>query len=266
MASGGRNDARGGAGIRGGALLKLCIGLGAFAVLVAGLLVANARDPGACEVASQGNPWHRVVATNGPDGWRFEGDAVLGPSLDVPVEVAAPPGTHNRDNLLAAAAACDALGHDAARALESMSTYELPMRRMQVIHEGGGVVVIDDFAHHPTSIGLTIEAVRGAHGGKRLVALFEPRSNTMRMGRWAGRLAPSLVGADRVLALGEGIEWDLAAELEPLGGKAEAFGDVPSMLAAALGEARGGGAVLLLLSNGDFGGLRQSLPAALGAG
>ncbi len=237
-------------------------------VRAGGTVVANWADANVREAVPDA-PWHATVRTNDPGGWSVDGDAVRGPggaSFPLP---ALPPGRHVRDNFLAALAACEAVGVPPERSAEAMAGFRLPMRRMQVIHSGGGVTVIDDFAHHPTSIALTIEAAREALDGGELAVLFEPRSNTMRAGRWRGSLATSLRGADRVLALSDGLDWDLESELWPLGAKARVFGDAGKLEEAALGIASKGGVTLLMLSNGDFCGLRSSLPrklAARGAG
>jgi UDP-N-acetylmuramate: L-alanyl-gamma-D-glutamyl-meso-diaminopimelate ligase len=131
-----------------------------------------------------------------------------------------------------------------------------------------GVVVLDDFAHHPTAIATTIEGLksqmqRQANAG-RILAVIEPRSNTMKLGVVAAKLAPSLQLADQVFAFAGGIQWDLAAALSPLGHRAQTFTDLNQMVQAIAGSARPEDRVLVM-SNGGFGGIHEKLLAALTA-
>ena len=229
-----------------------------------GSVIANWSDANVRSVLPEAL-WHGTVRINDNKGWSLDKDMLRTQDVDHEVRVGLPAGEHNRDNFLAAAAACSELGVMPQESIQAMEDFSLPMRRMQMIHEKGDVAVVDDFAHHPTSIRLAIDAARSMHEGKRLIVLFEPRSNTMRAGHWKGAIAASLKEADEVLVLAAGIEWDLDEALAPLGDKARTFADASGLSQAAIAAAAGGNALVLMLSNGDFSGLRTSLPKDLSA-
>jgi UDP-N-acetylmuramate: L-alanyl-gamma-D-glutamyl-meso-diaminopimelate ligase len=127
-----------------------------------------------------------------------------------------------------------------------------------------GVTVIDDCAHHPTAIATTVAGLRHKVGKARILAVLEPRSNTMKLGTMKDALPDSLKAADLVFgygARGEGkdaLGWDLSAALSPLGDKAQAFDDL-SALVTAVGAAAKPGDFVLVMSNGGFGGVHQKL-------
>ncbi len=125
-----------------------------------------------------------------------------------------------------------------------------------------GVTVYDDFAHHPTAIAVTIEGLRGRVGGKRIIAVLEPRSNTMKLGTMKAQLPGSLAGADQVYCYAGGLGWDASEALAPLGEKARVFDDLAPLVAAIAAEASEGDQVLVM-SNGGFGGIHQKLLDAL---
>jgi UDP-N-acetylmuramate: L-alanyl-gamma-D-glutamyl-meso-diaminopimelate ligase len=125
------------------------------------------------------------------------------------------------------------------------------------------VRVFDDFAHHPTAIALTIDGLRRQPGAGRIVAVLEPRSNTMRLGVHREELAESLAGADGVwLYQPAGLDWNLDGVAAALGGKARVVGDIPGLVAALATELRAGDRVLVM-SNGGFAGLHDKLLEAL---
>jgi UDP-N-acetylmuramate: L-alanyl-gamma-D-glutamyl-meso-diaminopimelate ligase len=137
-------------------------------------------------------------------------------------------------------------------------------RRMELRGEVGGVRVYDDFAHHPTAIATTVEGLRARVGSDRIVAILEPRSNTMRMGVHRDALAPSLVAADEVwLHTPPALGWDPAPVLAGLGGRGYHCDDV-DLLARQLAQRLRPGDHALIMSNGGFGGLHGKLLAALG--
>lgn len=226
-----------------------------------GTVVANWADE-LVRRAIPARPWHGVVRFNDPVGLHWagtelrDGAAVLGTATHLPV------GRHNQANALAALAACRALGVAMPEALVALATFVLPSRRMEVIHSAGGVIVLDDFAHHPTAIRATIATLAEAYPATRLLVALEPCSNTMRAGHWQDELAGCLAGADRVYVLATGLEWDPAVALAPLGDRVLVCADVGVLHDALVAELVAGD-VLALLSNGDFGGLRQDLPKAL---
>ena len=171
-------------------------------------------------------------------------------------------GDHNRMNALAAIAAARHVGVPAPQAIESLARFENVKRRMEV--RG---TVYDDFAHHPTAIRTTIDGLRRRVGSARILAVLEPRSNTMKLGVMKQALPDSLTGADQVFAYGaasgkDAIGWDLAGALAPLGERARAFSDLTTLVEAVTAAARPGDHVLVM-SNGGFGGVHQKLLDAL---
>ena len=125
-----------------------------------------------------------------------------------------------------------------------------------------GIAIYDDFAHHPTAFATTIEGLRARVGRGRIVAVFEPRSNTMKLGRMQERLAASLEGADVVHCYARDLGWDPAEALAPLGARARVHDDVAALvreLAATLVP----GDHVLMMSNGAFGAIHEKLLEAL---
>jgi UDP-N-acetylmuramate: L-alanyl-gamma-D-glutamyl-meso-diaminopimelate ligase len=123
----------------------------------------------------------------------------------------------------------------------------------------GGITVYDDFAHHPTAIEVTIDALRRRIGSSRLVAVLEPRSNTMKLGTHSAALAKSLERADRVwLYQGPNVHWDVAGAVATLGERATVSKDL-DQLVATLGETLTSGDHVLIMSNGGFGGIHKKL-------
>lgn len=177
-------------------------------------------------------------------------------------------GAHNRWNAVAAIAAARHTGVPAAQAIDSLSTFQNVKRRMEVRGVVNNITVIDDFAHHPTAIATTVAGLRRKLGQSRILAVLEPRSNTMKLGTMKSALPGSLSEADLVFgfgAKGEGkdaLGWDLAAALAPLGEKARAFDDLATLVEAVASAAKPGDSILVM-SNGGFGGIHQKLLDAL---
>jgi UDP-N-acetylmuramate: L-alanyl-gamma-D-glutamyl-meso-diaminopimelate ligase len=173
-------------------------------------------------------------------------------------------GEHNRWNAVAAIAAARHTGVPPSQAIASLANFENVKRRMETRGVVNGVTVIDDFAHHPTAIATTVAGLRHKVGKARILAVLEPRSNTMKLGTMKDALPDSLKAADLVFgygARGEGkdaLGWDLSAALSPLGNKAQAFDDL-SALVTAVGAAAKPGDFVLVMSNGGFGGVHQKL-------
>ena len=196
-----------------------------------------------------------------PDGSRFEVRAAeTGHErrFEVAWKLA---GAHNLHNAAAAIAAARAAGVDVEDGAAALARFEGIRRRLEVAGVAAGVTVYDDFAHHPTAIRATVEALRARTAGAgRLVAVLEPRSNTMRAGVHRDTLAPSLAAADEVLALDPGgLEWPLA---EALGPRARVCTDVESLVETTAGLVRPGDQVLVM-SNGSFEDLHRRLLARL---
>jgi UDP-N-acetylmuramate: L-alanyl-gamma-D-glutamyl-meso-diaminopimelate ligase len=125
-----------------------------------------------------------------------------------------------------------------------------------------GITVYDDFAHHPTAIAASLEALRRKVGASRIVAVLEPRSNTMKLGAMKDALPESLAAAERVFCYNANLGWDVAGALAPLGGKATVMSDLPALVAAIARDAKPGDHVLVM-SNGGFGGIHDKLFAQL---
>lgn len=173
-------------------------------------------------------------------------------------------GVHNQLNALAAIAAARHVGVPPAVAIEAMAGFRNVKRRMEVRGTVKGITVYDDFAHHPTAIHTTLDGLRKRVGAARILAVLEPRSNTMKLGVMKSQLPGSLELADRVYGFGAPGGWDLGAALAPLGDRAEAFTDLDALVAAVIREARPGDQILVM-SNGGFGGIHQKLLDALAA-
>lgn len=176
-------------------------------------------------------------------------------------------GEHNRLNALAAIAAARHVGVEPKTAIESLSRYQMPRRRMEIKGVVNGVTVYDDFAHHPTAITTTVAGLRKRVGAARILAVLEPRSNTMKLGVMKAALPDSLREADFVFGYGanEGasaLGWDLAESLSPLGDTAHAYSDLTELVNAVAAHAQSGDHILVM-SNGGFGGVHQKLLDAL---
>lgn len=173
-------------------------------------------------------------------------------------------GEHNRWNAVAAIAAARHTGVPPSQAIASLANFENVKRRMETRGVVNGVTVIDDFAHHPTAIATTVAGLRHKVGKARILAVLEPRSNTMKLGTMKDALPDSLKAADLVFgygARGEGkdaLGWDLSTALSPLGDKAQAFDDLSALVTAVCAAAKPGDFVLVM-SNGGFGGVHQKL-------
>ena len=180
-------------------------------------------------------------------------------------------GAHNRLNALAAIAAARHVGVEPKTSIDALSRYLMPKRRMEIKGTVGGITVYDDFAHHPTAITTTLAGLRkrldAQAGAGRILAVLEPRSNTMKLGVMKAALPDSLQAADWVFGYGatEGssaLGWDLAETLSPLGDKAQAFSDLDELVQAVKARAQAGDHILVM-SNGGFGGVHQKLLDAL---
>ncbi|MDE1712481.1 UDP-N-acetylmuramate:L-alanyl-gamma-D-glutamyl-meso-diaminopimelate ligase (plasmid) [Chromobacterium amazonense] len=167
-------------------------------------------------------------------------------------------GEHNRLNAVAAIAAARHAGVAVKDAIDALSRFANVKRRMEVKGVAGGVTVYDDFAHHPTAIATTLEGLRRKVGAARILAVLEPRSNTMKLGTMKDALPGSLALADRVFCSAAGLNWNPGEALQPMGDKAQTFTDFDALLGAIVAEAKPGDHVLVM-SNGGFGGIHQKL-------
>jgi UDP-N-acetylmuramate: L-alanyl-gamma-D-glutamyl-meso-diaminopimelate ligase len=172
-------------------------------------------------------------------------------------------GLHNVDNALAAIAAARHAGVPVERSLAALGRFKGVRRRMELRGTVAGISVYDDFAHHPTAIATTLDGLRRRVGAQRIVAVLEPRSNTMRMGVHAKTLGASLSAADEVwLYAPADLGWDAAGTVAKLGTRAHLAADHDNLLKGLLATLRNGDQVLIM-SNGGFGGLHGRLLQAL---
>lgn len=239
-----------------------------------GRLVVNAREPALERVLARGC-WSgkELFGARDASGWSLHEHH--DGSFDVFLD-GEPQGTvqwklsgeHNRLNALAAIAAARHVGVPPAQAIAALANFESVRRRMEVRGVVDEVTVYDDFAHHPTAIATTVAGLRRQAGGNaRILAVLEPRSNTMKLGAMKDALPDSLAEADLVYGYGaasgkDALGWSLAQALAPLGARAQAFSDIDALVAAVARDARPGDQVLAM-SNGGFGGVHQKLLDAL---
>jgi UDP-N-acetylmuramate: L-alanyl-gamma-D-glutamyl-meso-diaminopimelate ligase len=174
-------------------------------------------------------------------------------------------GRHSVSNGLAAIMAAEHCGVAPAEACNALSAFPGVKRRMEVIGEVKGITVYDDFAHHPTAIATTLEGLRRKVGAAKIIAVIEPRSNTMRLGAHKENLAPSVAAADQVYWYQpEGLNWDLGPVVATSPVPAAVVNSIDTIIAKVVAEARSGDQVVIM-SNGGFGGIHQKLVQALQA-
>jgi len=241
-----------------------------------GRLVVNAADRHLAEVLDMGcwTPVERFAAdVETTADWRVVADPGSGYGRFTVLEGERRAGNvewgmigrHNAENALAAFLAARHAGVPERVALEGLGRFGGVRRRLEVRGTVDGVVVYDDFAHHPTAITTTLEGVRRKAGSGRVIAVLEPRSNTMKLGTHKAALAESLRGADRVFVYqSPEVRWDVGEAMQPLGAIATVDDDLTRLTAALVAESRPGDH-LVLMSNGSFGGLHERLLAALEA-
>jgi UDP-N-acetylmuramate: L-alanyl-gamma-D-glutamyl-meso-diaminopimelate ligase len=205
-----------------------------------------------------------------PQGWQA-GEAAIDGSFEVAWQGRAlgrvkwsQLGAHNRLNALAALAAARHVGVEPAHGIGALSAFSGVRRRMQVRGEAGGVTVYDDFAHHPTAIRTTLDGLRQRVGGARILAVLEPRSNTMKRGVLKDALPGSLAAADRTFVYTQGLGWDAGAVFARMGDRARCVDDLQRLVNEIGAEARAGDHVLVM-SNGGFGDIHQKLLDRLSA-
>jgi UDP-N-acetylmuramate: L-alanyl-gamma-D-glutamyl-meso-diaminopimelate ligase len=245
-----------------------------------GRIVTNGREDALERVLTRGC-WSEVERFGVQGGWETlpaedgvpvdEQFAVYHNSERVGVVDWQVQGEHNRMNALAAIAAARHVGVPPAQAAQSLASFRNVKRRMEVRGSVDGVTVYDDFAHHPTAIDTTVAGLRARVGrdNTRILAVLEPRSNTMKLGVMKAQLPASLADADLVFGYGapagrDALGWNLGAALAPLGGKAQAFDNLDALVKAVVHAARPGDQILVM-SNGGFGGVHQKLLDALSA-
>jgi UDP-N-acetylmuramate: L-alanyl-gamma-D-glutamyl-meso-diaminopimelate ligase len=142
--------------------------------------------------------------------------------------------------------------------IAALAEFQSVKRRMEIRGIVNGITVYDDFAHHPTAISTTLDGLRHKVGKARILAVLEPRSNTMKLGVMKEALPTSLGDADLVFCYGEHLGWDAAAALEPIKHKSAVFNDLSLLIQAVAQQARAGDHILIM-SNGGFGGIHAKL-------
>ncbi|MEQ1766931.1 MAG: UDP-N-acetylmuramate:L-alanyl-gamma-D-glutamyl-meso-diaminopimelate ligase, partial [Methylotenera sp.] len=171
-------------------------------------------------------------------------------------------GEHNRMNALAVVASARHVGVAPCIAIEALSEFKNVKRRMEIKGVVNDISVYDDFAHHPTAIDTTVAGLRSKVGKARILAVLEPRSNTMKLGVMKDALPASLKEADLVFCYGANLGWDAAEALLPIQAKAAVFDDLNALVVAIVNLAESGDSVLVM-SNGGFGGVHQKILDAL---
>ena len=236
----------------------------------AGLIVANGTDANLAEVLAMGC-W-TPVERFGVGDWEAREIAPDGSAFDVYYQGGrqgrvewSQLGTHNVHNALAALAAACHVGVPTAVAIGALTSFQGVKRRLEARGVVAGVTVYDDFAHHPTAIATTLAGLRARVGGQPILAVLEPRSNTMKLGVFADSLAPALAGADAVvLYQAPDLGWNLGAVAAALGPRGRVCHSLEETLAA-IQERIKPGTQVLIMSNGGFGGIHERLLDALRA-
>ncbi len=229
-----------------------------------GLIIANGRDTNLAEVLAMGcwtpverfgmGDWEaREIA---PDGSAFRVDYRGEPQGRAEWDQV---GLHNVHNALAALAAAHRVGVPMAHALAALADFQGVKRRLEIRGVVNGITVYDDFAHHPTAIATTLAGLRARVGTQPIIAVLEPRSNTMKLGVFKDSLAPALALADAVvLYQAPDLGWSLDAVVAALGSRGQVCGSLDETLAA-IGARATPGTQVLVMSNGGFGGIHQRL-------
>ena len=172
-------------------------------------------------------------------------------------------GVHNQLNALAAIAAAEHVGVVPSVAAQALASFQNVKRRMEVRGTVAGIKVYDDFAHHPTAIRTTLDGLRRQIGkGQRILAIFEPRSNTMKLGTMKSQLPWSLEQADMSFCHSGGLDWDAHAALAEMGNKAQVAANIDELVSQVMAHVQAGDH-LLCMSNGGFGGVHNRLLNAL---
>ena len=233
-----------------------------------GLIITNGREENLEEVLAKGC-WTPIEKIGVDDGWQAR---TLGnDSTDISFRGESQGtlhwelmGEHNRMNALAALAAAHHVGVTIETGITALTKFKNVKRRMELCGVANEITVYDDFAHHPTAIQTTLEGLRNKVNEARIIAVLEPRSNTMKMGIWQDRLAESLKAADLVFCYTSNLGWDVQKALEPMGSKAVSSDNLEKLIEA-ITVATHPGDYVLIMSNGGFGGIQKKILKSLNA-
>ena len=238
-----------------------------------GLIVSNADDANLGTVLEMGcwTPVENVTATATPAQWQARKLSADGGCFEVLCAGSVQGtvewnqlGDHNVHNALAAIAAARHAGVPTAQAIAALGKFQGVKRRMEIRGIARGATVYDDFAHHPTAIETTLAGLRRKIGDARILAVLEPRSNTMRLGVHRAAIAPALALADRVwLYEPPDLGWNLADVAAAAQPQTDVLPSIDALVSAVVAEARPGDHIIIM-SNGGFGGIHGKLLAALG--
>lgn len=232
-----------------------------------GLIVSNAVEASLERVLARGC-WTPVERFNDASGYRVNGDDLTGELVltgsqgEIGRAVWALSGEHNRANACAALLAARHVGVPFEKGLEALSRFVNVKRRMEVRGEVRGVTVYDDFAHHPTAIATTVAGLRRKVGLARILAVLEPRSNTMKLGTMKSQLPDSLREVDAAFCYAADLGWDASEALAPMGERAVIEENLDQLVTKIAAASRAGDHILVM-SNGGFGGIHGKLLTAL---
>lgn len=234
----------------------------------AGRIIHNAADKNLDSVLAMGC-WTPTDAFNGPGHWQAQPLIPDGSVIEVrrAGELVGTlhwqlRGEHNLNNALAALAAAEHVGVSVEQGISALTDFRGVKRRLELLGQPRGIAVYDDFAHHPTAIASTLAGLRASIGEGRILAVFEPRSNTMRAGAHRDTLAGSFSDADQVFVLDSGLDWTVSDVLAPLGESLHVASDVSTLLYQIVEQADSGD-IVVVMSNGGFGGIHERLLEAL---
>jgi UDP-N-acetylmuramate: L-alanyl-gamma-D-glutamyl-meso-diaminopimelate ligase len=236
-----------------------------------GLVIAPAQDQALARVLARGC-YSNLISTGQTTGWHTQSvDAlsfnVLNGSQVLGRVQWSLTGAHNQHNALVALLAAEHVGVSTAQSIAALNQFAGVKRRMETRGTINGVTVYDDFAHHPTAIQTTLEGLRAKVGTERILAVLEPRSNTMKLGTMAARLPAALAAADLVFCFGQNegkqaLGWDPSVVLASLGNRLHAHHQLDDLVLALTSQARPGDHIVVM-SNGGFGGIHTKLLEAL---
>jgi UDP-N-acetylmuramate: L-alanyl-gamma-D-glutamyl-meso-diaminopimelate ligase len=232
-----------------------------------GLVISNGKEESLERVLEKGcwTPVERIGIAN---GWQANSSADGGIAICFMGESQGILhwdllGEHNRMNALAALAAARHAGVPVNIAIAALMQFKNVKRRMEICGVINGITVYDDFAHHPTAIRTTLDGLRDKVNGARIIAVLEPRSNTMKMGIWKDSLANSLAGADMVFCYTANLGWNVKVALVSMGERAVTHDSLEKLIAAIAAAAHPGDHILIM-SNGGFEGINEKLLKAIG--
>lgn len=241
-----------------------------------GLVVHNAKDSHLTDVLDMGC-WtpteafgHSRTQANTHQGWTADYLKADGSAFDVYFDNERQGtvkwsllGEHNVNNALAAIAAARHAGVPSIHAINALAEFKGVKRRMQLRGEINNIRVYDDFAHHPTAIATTLEGLRNNVGDAKIIAILEPRSNTMRLGIHKPNIAPALAKADQVMLYQpQGLDWNMQTVIDELGDKGALYSQIDDIVKAITEQAQAGDHVLIM-SNGGFGNIHEKILNAL---